>query len=802
MSTVPERAHAQLTQYLITLMLVSVASLAALSVIYEQDSLSAVAWAYCPMLAGSIGIGIVVWRRWRSLSQPPSWTFLIVALVILCPLVLPHLLEYCQIELEVIPQRYPLEIQLLLCLDWLGWSLLALGKWVRCLRNAAAVSLFLMLGVVALAQDSVRVWALAGYTGVGLIWMWAHHRHSWLARTPHSANISRYNTISLRKIPWNAFGISLGVSVLVFWGLGLLGKHVAGWDVVGWLASSGGSREAKWQARSGLGGGPDEVAGINARTAGLVESDHMIEDCRDSLIDVISETYGEPLKNRQMHEKMLPGDAVQVLQRRGHLPQNQTPNRDFALKRKKRREPTQPAEVRGPRALFEIQGRTPLHIRRIVYDTYDEQTHSWRESVSVSPAVVQPTGGYWLEIHRPLQVGDWYAADDYHTIKITNLADNFVPAPPLLRALKIQHASSPEYFHWQQDDVLALRERSKWPTGVILKTRMHTVDYEAVPASAWKPELSVLRTSRYGQVPEKWRVPLCELAQQWCQDLPPGWPQVQAVVTRLRCDYQLDPEATAPAEHPEPIWWFLTESRRGPDYFFASSAVLLLRSLGYPARMCLGYYAASEAYDRQTDHTPVRKHDLHFWAEVRLRDGLWVVVEPTPGYSTLPPKLPWSSWLKAQALRAWHTLLQNWPRWIAGILGLALTWALRRSLTDIVWLSCWWVVAMGSSWQRVVRTTWQILAWRARWAGIVRPAWQTPISWFQTWQHAFLSAAQEHRAFVAYLAMALYAPQTSAPDSFAEIRRVSRTLLRVGTYSLWYTLGRSKVIHQHAHSSC
>ena len=34
--------------------------------------------------------------------------------------------------------------------------------------------------------------------------------------------------------------------------------------------------------------------------------------------------------------------------------------------------------------------------------------------------------------------------------------------------------------------------------------------------------------------------------------------------------------------------------------------------------------------------------DVHFWAEVRLSNGTWVAIEPTPGYELLPPVRPWS----------------------------------------------------------------------------------------------------------------------------------------------------------------
>ena len=94
---------------------------------------------------------------------------------------------------------------------------------------------------------------------------------------------------------------------------------------------------------------------------------------------------------------------------------------------------------------------------------------------------------------------------------------------------------------------------------------------------------------------------------------------------------------------------FLLVARRGPDYQFASAAAVLLRLLEYPTRLVSGFYASPDNYDPETQHTPVVKEDLHFWAEVFL-PGLWIVIEPTPGYEVLGPGLPWWERISASLL--------------------------------------------------------------------------------------------------------------------------------------------------------
>ena len=77
-----------------------------------------------------------------------------------------------------------------------------------------------------------------------------------------------------------------------------------------------------------------------------------------------------------------------------------------------------------------------------------------------------------------------------------------------------------------------------------------------------------------------------------------------------------------PGEQRDPIAHFLFERRRGHCELFSSAMVLMLRSLGIPARNVTGYYGG-----RLTDagYYAVRAGDAHSWVEVYF-----------PGYKWLP----------------------------------------------------------------------------------------------------------------------------------------------------------------------
>ncbi|MDE5588057.1 MAG: transglutaminaseTgpA domain-containing protein [Acetatifactor sp.] len=87
------------------------------------------------------------------------------------------------------------------------------------------------------------------------------------------------------------------------------------------------------------------------------------------------------------------------------------------------------------------------------------------------------------------------------------------------------------------------------------------------------------------------------------------------------------------------VEYFLFESREGYCAHFASSAVLILRYLGIPARYATGYAAAPGDFRRNSDGTysaVILDKQAHAWAEVYL-DGIgWIPVEMTPGAAPFP----------------------------------------------------------------------------------------------------------------------------------------------------------------------
>jgi transglutaminase-like putative cysteine protease len=88
-----------------------------------------------------------------------------------------------------------------------------------------------------------------------------------------------------------------------------------------------------------------------------------------------------------------------------------------------------------------------------------------------------------------------------------------------------------------------------------------------------------------------------------------------------------------PAAHGIPPLVSFLQTKRGYCQQFAGAMALMLRYLGIPARVAVGF--TSGAYDPVTGTWVVTDHDAHAWVEAWFRGYGWLPFDPTPGRGTL-----------------------------------------------------------------------------------------------------------------------------------------------------------------------
>jgi len=135
-------------------------------------------------------------------------------------------------------------------------------------------------------------------------------------------------------------------------------------------------------------------------------------------------------------------------------------------------------------------------------------------------------------------------------------------------------------------------------------------------------------TERYLQVPEEIAPQLREQALEIAAPHNTVYDKVQAITSYLRKEIEYDAEIEViPPENRDPVLWVLFDYKKGFCMYYASAETLMLRSIGIPARMAVGFVEG--AYDEVERKYVVSYKDSHAWTEVYFPGIGWVEFEPT-----------------------------------------------------------------------------------------------------------------------------------------------------------------------------
>jgi hypothetical protein len=171
--------------------------------------------------------------------------------------------------------------------------------------------------------------------------------------------------------------------------------------------------------------------------------------------------------------------------------------------------------------------------------------------------------------------------------------------------------------------------------------------------------------------------------------------------------YSLDVGSAIPES---PIEAFLFARKTGYCEHYATAMVIMLRTLGIPARLVTGFLA-SEWNDFGNYYT-IRQRDAHAWVEVYFPHSGWVTFDPTPAVAAAAPNQAWMT-----ASRILDSIQLKWDRFV-----------IQYSFRDQM------AVAQGVREQsdRVREQAWSMMAsitrWTAAWRGRLGQ-WQWSADW-------------------------------------------------------------------------
>ena len=139
-------------------------------------------------------------------------------------------------------------------------------------------------------------------------------------------------------------------------------------------------------------------------------------------------------------------------------------------------------------------------------------------------------------------------------------------------------------------------------------------------------------TERYLQLPVDFPESIRELALDLTRGRGSAYDKARVITTYLRTKISYSETVPAPPAGRDPLEWFLFTWQEGFCNYAASAQVVMLRSVGIPARLVVGF--AQGSANENSDFVVLQK-DAHAWPEVYFPEIGWVEFEPTLNQSRL-----------------------------------------------------------------------------------------------------------------------------------------------------------------------
>ncbi len=289
--------------------------------------------------------------------------------------------------------------------------------------------------------------------------------------------------------------------------------------------------------------------------------------------------------------------------------------------------------------VVEPQHDTPIGSRHYwrarVYDTYADG--EWHTTIVSTTQTIVP--GYLPLLFPEVAGGRTSAFTITTALPISML---YLPGQPSF----LSHAAQADLAHNPDGtvDIVALHAKPPLNGGATYRVR----------ASLNAPAIAQLRsagadypawvTDRYLQLPPNITPRVRELAHQFTVGRDNPYDVAAAITTYLRRTIPYDEVVSSPPSGQEPLDWFLFDHRKGFCTYYASAEVILLRSLGIPARLASGFAQGERQvggdiympgrgdnppWSENSDVYVVRQRDSHAWPEVYFPGFGWIEFEPT-----------------------------------------------------------------------------------------------------------------------------------------------------------------------------
>ena len=185
------------------------------------------------------------------------------------------------------------------------------------------------------------------------------------------------------------------------------------------------------------------------------------------------------------------------------------------------------------------------------------------------------------------------------------------------------------------DDLVGLRPDDRIESGDSYTTvgTVSAADVEILIAAGTAYPAWV--TERYLQLPDSLPERVRDFAVEVAGDTATPYAAAFQIERYLRTNYPFTLKVDDPPPRRDAIDFFLFETRQGYFDHHASAMAVLLRALGVPARVAVGFSIDGSAFDEESQTYVLTERDSWAWPEVYFPGLGWVEFNPTPLRATI-----------------------------------------------------------------------------------------------------------------------------------------------------------------------
>ena len=179
-----------------------------------------------------------------------------------------------------------------------------------------------------------------------------------------------------------------------------------------------------------------------------------------------------------------------------------------------------------------------------------------------------------------------------------------------------------------QVDMVAVKTARALLAGEVVKVNTRLNDLTVARLRQAEDEYPNWVKDRYLQLPDDFSENVRSLAENLTRDAETPYDKARIITAYLRKEIRYEEKIPQPPADQDVVEWFLFTHKAGFCNYYATSEVLMLRSLGIPARLAVGF-AQGEPDEEKTNLYRVYMKDYHAWPEVYFPEIGWVQFEPT-----------------------------------------------------------------------------------------------------------------------------------------------------------------------------